>query len=77
MAGNIAKKVRITVHLDIHHWKAVDLTFHVVLPPPSRVEPVGRQIFGNASAENCIHDLRVRLKPFPFNYSKMRSDNMP
>ena len=47
---------------DIHRWKAMDLSFHVVQPPPSRVEPVVRQIFCNASAENCIPDLRVRHK---------------
>ena len=32
------------------------------LAPNQKNEPVGRQIFGNASAEAYIHDLRVRLK---------------
>ena len=35
----------------------MDLTVLTVLPPPSRVEPVGRQIFCNASGMVSSHDL--------------------
>ena len=44
-------------HHDIHRWKAMDLSVLTVWPPPSRVEPVGRQIFCNASGMVSSHDL--------------------
>ena len=44
----------------IHGWKAMDLSVLTVLPPPSRVEPVGRQIFGNASGMVSSQDLTWR-----------------
>ena len=37
----------------------MDLSFHVVLPPPSRDEPVGRQIFCKASGKLSSQDLTL------------------
>ena len=40
----------------------MDLSVLTVQPPPSRVEPVGRQIFGNASGMVSSQDLTQCLK---------------
>ena len=43
----------------IHNRKALVISFHMVFFKNFNVDPTRRQIFGNASAEKCIPDLRV------------------
>ena len=43
----------------IHNRKALVISFHMVFFKNFNVDPARRQIFGNASAEKCIPDLRV------------------
>ena len=46
----------------IHNRKALVISFHMVFFKNFNVDPARRQIFGNASAEKCIPDLRVRRR---------------
>ena len=46
---------------DIHHWKAVDLSFSDLRAKINFFQPSDRQNFANALGQNCIHDLRLRL----------------
>ena len=47
---------------DIHHWKAVHLSFPGARRKISFLRPVSRENFANALGQTCIHDLRLRLR---------------
>ena len=58
---------------DIHRWKAMDLTLHVVQAPHARVQPVCRQIFCNASGKLSSQDLTQCLRKELFSFFRCAS----